>query len=471
MKKIYPLLIFLIILVSCVGPKYIEPSTELNNYKKYNNDTLVINTDSVLNLRWWELFNDNELNGFIAEAIVKNKNILMAANRVEQARAILGYTRADQYPSFGYSAGAARGNFAGMQVPLSNNFYANAFLNWELDFWGKFSAASESAKADLAASEYGLRSIQISVISVVASTYFLMLDLNNRLEIAKKTFASRDSGLAIIEKRFKYGTIPEIDLNQAQIQRAIAASAIPFYERQLGMITNSMNVLLGRHINNIPLKNKLNDIKLNMEIPYGLPSALLLRRPDILEAKELYHKTFKQINVAVAQRFPSINITGLLGGASSDLSSFTAEGLAWNLGSSLMGPIFNFGKNLSRVDIYKAKAQEALNYYDYTILTAFEEVENSLLSIETLKREMKAREAQTIAAINAETLSVLRYNKGVTSYLEVLENQRSSFNAQLGSSEVKQELLSAYITLYKVLGGGWLSQEEETESKNKDKKQ
>ncbi len=472
MKNIYnyALVILLLSLISCVGPKYVEPDTDLSNYEKYYFDIASEYRDSVLNIRWWELFDNPELDSLIATAIRNNKNILMAANRVEQARALLGYTGADRYPFFGYSAGAGRGNFAGMRQPLNNNFYANTFLSWELDFWGKFHAATESAKANLSASQYGLHSIQISIISEVASTYFLMLDLKNRLDISKKTFASRDSALKIIEKRYEYGIIPEIDLHQAQIQLAIAASSIPFYERKLGIATNAMNVLLGRYINDIKLQNELDDIKLDVEIPHGFPSDLLLRRPDILEARELYHKAFKQINVAVAQRFPSINITGLLGGASSDLMNFTAEGFAWNLGTSLVGPIFNFGKNLSRVEIAKAVANEALNFYDNKIFNAFAEVENALLSIETLKRELKERKAQMNAAMNSETLSVLRYNKGISSYLEVLENQRSSFNAQLVYSQVKQELLTAYINLYKALGGGWLSPDEEKESKNKDKK-
>lgn len=470
MKKIHLLLILLIALVGCVGPKYTEPKTELKDYEQYYYDTLSLNQDTTINLRWWELFNTPELDSLIVEAITNNKNVLMAANRVEQARAMLGYTRADQYPAFGYSAGAGRGNFMGMQTNLADNLYGNVTLNWELDFWGKFRSATESAQAKLASSEMGLRSIQISIISQVASTYFLMLDLKNRLEIAEKTFKSRDSSLKIIEQRFEYGIIPELDLNQAQIQQSIAEGAIPFYKRQLAIVNNAMNVLLGRKIKSIPIKNHLNDLNLDVKIPYGLPSILLLRRPDILTAKEVYHAAFKQINVAVAQRFPAITITGLLGGASTDLTNITSGGLAWNAGSALLGPLFNFNKNISRVDLRKAEAQEALNQYDYTVLKAFEEVENSLITIQTLKQELKSREAQKIAAMNAEMLSNLRYDKGVTSYLEVLESQRASFNAQLGLSEIKRELLSAYIEFYKALGGGWLSPKEESDANSENNK-
>jgi len=220
-------------------------------------------------------------------------------------------------------------------------------------------------------------------------------------------------------------------------------------------------VILGKKPQKITTERNLNDIELLVSIPYGLPSSLLLRRPDIMESREAYHAQFKQINVAVAQRLPSISITGMLGGSSTYLGSLTGMGLAWNAGANLLGPLFEFGKNKRRVDLERAKAKEALIRYDNTVLQSFREVENALISIKTLKEEIIAKEEQAIAAINAERLSKLRYDKGVASYLEVLDNQRSSFEAQLGLSQKKSELLNNYIALYKALGGGWLSEEEE----------
>jgi multidrug efflux system outer membrane protein len=220
----------------------------------------------------------------------------------------------------------------------------------------------------------------------------------------------------------------------------------------------------------IPISKKLDSVNLLVDIPTGIPSTLLLRRPDILASREAYHAQFKQINVAVAQRFPSISITGMLGGASTALGSFNTSGLAWNAGASLLGPLFEFNKNKRRVDMQRAKAKEALINYENTINQSFREVEDALITIKTLKEEINARINQQTAAMNAERLSKLRYDKGAASYLEVLDNQRSSFEAQLGLSKTKKELLSSYLNLYKALGGGWLSAEEEEQAKEQVKK-
>jgi len=465
MKKIYAVAILLLALGSCVGPKYSEPEIDFSEtYKQYQYDTLVNNTDTVLNLHWWKFFDDPNVDTLIEHALLYNKNVLMAASRIEQSRAILGMAKADQWPGLTMSAGANFGQKGGF---TNNSAIAGVGMNWELVFWGQYRAAAEGARAELASSEYGLRSIQMSLISAVSSQYFLILDLENRLEISQKTLGSRDSAVLIIDARYKGGVVPEIDLNQAQINQAIAASAVPFYERQLALANNALAVLIGEKPNIVLHDNlRLDSVDLNPEIPYGIPSALLLRRPDILASREAYHAQFKKINVAIAQRLPSISITGMMGGSSIELAALTGSGLAWNAGASLLGPIFQFGKNKRRVDMERARAKEMLFSYENTINQSLREVEDALISIQTLKKEMKAKEQQATAAINAERLSKLRYDKGVSSYLEVLDNQRSSFDAQLGLSKIKRELLDAYISLYKALGGGWLSAEEEEQAKN-----
>jgi multidrug efflux system outer membrane protein len=461
MRKIFPVIVLLLALGSCVGPKYAEPDTKIDDqYSSYQYDTLGSNVDTILNIEWWKLFEDEQLNTLIKAVLNENRDILMAAQRVEQARAILGFTNADRYPNFSYSAGAARGNFAGQRVPLTSNFYGNASLSWELDFWGKYRAASESARASLAASDYGMRSIQMSMISTVAQTYFILLDFQKRLEVSQKTLGSRDSAVLIIQQRYDAGLVPEIDLNQAQINQAQALGSVPFYKRQVALIKNALATMVGTTVIKDNFTKDISETKLLVEIPYGLPSQLIKRRPDILASEEAYHAQFKQINVAVAQRFPSISITGLLGGASNELSSLTTAGLAWNAGAGLLGPIFNFGKNKRRVEVERAKAKEAFYNYENTVLNSFREVEDALVSIQTLKEELKAVQMQATAAMNAERLSKMRYDKGVTSYLEVLDNQRTSFSAQLNLSETKQELINSYIDLYKALGGGWISEEE-----------
>jgi multidrug efflux system outer membrane protein len=199
------------------------------------------------------------------------------------------------------------------------------------------------------------------------------------------------------------------------------------------------------------------------DIPVGLPSQLIERRPDIKEAEENYRAANEQIGVAIAMRLPSISLTGLLGLASDDLSTLTSNGLAWSAGASLLGPVFQFGKNKRRVDIATYEAQQALLSYENTVLQAFKEVEDALVTIETIKRELTALQVRYHAAMNAENLSWQRYDKGVTSYLEVIDSQTQSFQSQLDYSQARQDLLSAYAQLYKALGGGWLSPEEEKE--------
>lgn len=462
MRKIYGIIILLFALGSCVGPKYTEPTTDVvENYKSYMHDTLVSNTDTILNLQWWKFFEDPQLDSLIQYALEYNKDVLMAATRIEQSRAILGMTKADQWPGFSYSGGATYGNSGNL---ASSNLNGGVSMNWELVFWGRYRSAAEGARAELASSEYGYRSIQISLITSVAQSYYVILDLENRLRISEQTLGSRDSAVIIMDARYNGGVIPEIDLNQAQINQAIAAGAVPFYQRQLALANNSLAILLGKHPSQITINTDIDDVELLVEIPYGIPSLLLLRRPDILASRESYHAQFKQINVAVAQRLPSISITGMLGGSSAALGGITASGMAWSAGSSLLGPLYQFGKNKRRVEMERAKAQEMLTQYEFTIIQSFREVEDALISIKTLKIETKAKEAEAKAAMNAERLSNMRYDKGVSSYLEVLDNQRSSFEAQLGLSRLKQELLNSYISLYKALGGGWLSAEEEKQA-------
>jgi len=469
MKKIYGAIVLLLALGSCVGPKYAEPTDDFaETYESYKYDTLATNEDTLINLQWWKFFEDPDLDTLVNHALVFNKDVLMAASRIEQSRAILGMTKADQWPRFNVNGGASYGQSGGTS---SNKLSAGVGMSWEIVFWGRYRAAAEGSKAELASTEYGFRSIQMSLISSVAQSYYLILDLENRLDISKKTLGSRDSALIIIEARYKGGIVPEIDLNQAQINQAIAAGSVPFYERQLALAKNSLAVLLGeRPMEIIPITKKLDSVELLVDIPAGIPSTLLLRRPDIMASREAYHAQFKQINVAVAQRFPSISITGMFGGASNALGSFTASGLAWNAGTNLLGPLFEFGKNKRRVDMQRAKAKEALYSYENVVNQSFREVEDALVTIKTLKEEINARITQQTAAMNAERLSKLRYDKGAASYLEVLDNQRSSFEAQLGLSKTKRELLSSYLNLYKALGGGWLSAEEEEQAKEEAKK-
>ncbi len=457
MNKIYPVLILLIILgvAGCkLGPDFVKP--EYQGREAYRFDT--VTTDTVINLKWWELFNDPILDTLIRIALTENKDVLIAAANIEAARANVGFTKADQWPTFNVSASVATGDIRGFQL---DGWSAYPELVWEVAFWGKYRRMTEAARAELVASEYGKRTIQMSLISAVASTYFLLLAFRLRLEISNKTLASRDSGQVIIQARYDYGIVPEIDLNQAQIQTAISAAAVPTYKRNIALTEIALSILLGREPHEIPIGNELLEQVLPLDIPTGIPSQLLQRRPDVRQAEEMYRAQNARIGVAEAMRWPSISLTGFLGVASNDLMMISSAGLAWSAGASLFGPLFQFGKNKRRKEIEVYKTQASLLAYENTVLQAFKDVEDALVTIETLREELLAQEARSKAALNAEYLSGHRYDKGQTSYLEVLESQRQAFDAQLQHSRNMQELHNAHVKLYKALGGGWLSPEEE----------
>lgn len=463
MKKIL-ILLTLGIIISISGcklgpdfqrPDYVGPETF-----RFDSSTV----DTIVNLRWWDLFQDNVLDTLIKVALENNKDVMVAAARIDAARANLGYTKADQWPSFGFQVGVSTGNSVQGYATLpdvSNNFFAFPEMSWEVGFWGKYRRLNESAKASLLSSEYALRTVQMSLISSVASTYFSLLDNIAKQQISINTLAARDSSLAIIQARYDYGIVAEIDLNQAQIQRAISAVAIPVYTRAIAFNENTLSILLGRYPDSIPIGQLLIDQIEPPDVPIGIPSQILQRRPDVMQAEADYAAQNARIGAAQAMRWPSLNITGLLGVASSDLSSLTTAGLGWSVGGTLLGPLFQFGKNKRRVEIERANTIAALNIYEGVALQAFREVEDALIAIQTLRTELIAQEQRNKAAMNAEYLSNERYIKGQTSYLEVLESQRQSFDAQLSYSQTRRDLLGAHVGLYKALGGGWLSPEEE----------
>jgi len=453
------IIIVLVSLAGCtLGPDFKKP--EMETPEQFVHETLEVEPQE--ELKWWELFKDPALEYLVTIALNENKNVLMAASRIEEARAMLGFTKADGFPRVDIEASATRGNLAGQSKTESDfdNFYIAPVLRWEIDFWGKFRRANESARAELLASLYGLRIVQISLISEVVGTYFLLLDYNRRLEISKHTLESRIDSLDIIQKRFNYGTIPEIDVNQAQIQKEIASAAIPVHERLIAKTENVLNVLLGRLPGKIERNPDLNGQTMPPDIPAGLPSSLLERRPDVIQAEYLVQAQNARIGIAEAMRLPSISLTGIFGVASDELSSLTSGGAAWSISGSLLSPLFNYGKNKRRVEIEEERTIQTYLNYENTALLAFREVEDALVEIQTYKKQIAAVERKLTAAKNAAFLSKERYDKGFSSYLEVLDTERTLFNVELELSELKQQFLNAYVKLYKSLGGGWISKEE-----------
>jgi outer membrane protein, multidrug efflux system len=458
--KIFFLALLIVGMSGCaVGPNFQKPV--INSPAEFRFDYSGIDTTEILS--WWELFNDPVLDSMIRIALVENRDARIAASRIEEARAAWKYNRADNYPKLGYEGNIQGGNINSVLLSGNtntiSNYYAAPVLSWEIDIWGKYRRATESARAEMMATEYAQRGILISLISDVSSLYFQLLDYDNRLEISRSTLVTRQEYLNIIQQRFNKGIVPEIDLNQAQIQEAIAAIAVPQYTRYVANIENALSILLGRNPGPILRGAKLENQVIPPDIPPGLPSTLLQRRPDILEVEQYVAAQNAMIGYAQAMRFPTFSLTALLGVASPELT-FSAASAAWSVSGTVLGPLFNFGKNKRRVEIERKRTEQAYLAYDQTVLQAFRETEDALIAMTTLNDELIAVKREKVAAQNAYMLSKARYDEGLTSYLEVLDSERTLFDVSLNASATLQYRLNSYVDLYKTLGGGWVSEEE-----------
>jgi multidrug efflux system outer membrane protein len=423
------------------GPDYERPELEVP--ETYIQP--VEQGESFANTPWWELFADERLQELIRIALEENQDLGIAAARVEEFRAVLGVTRADQFPTVDITATGAQaegssnvfpGNLPGIPNEKAENYRLSADVFWELDLFGRLRRSTEAARAQLLATEEAQRSITISLVASVASSYMLLRDLDAQFEIARRTESTRTDSLGIIQARFDKGTVPKLDVNQAEIELAVASAAVAAAERAVTQTENALAVLLGRNPGAVPRGQTLEQQTLPPGIPSGLPSELLQRRPDVLASEAELAAQTARIGVAQAARWPSLSLTGALGFESDDLSILTDSGSDfWNAGLGIVQPLFNAGRNKSRVEIEEARTEQALLAYEQTVQRAFREVEDALVAVRTYRAEHEARRSQVAAARSAATLSRARYDGGVTSYLEVLDTERSLFNAELTESQ------------------------------------
>jgi multidrug efflux system outer membrane protein len=439
-----------------LGPDYETPVVETP--ERFDQSVKV--GESIANVEWWELFEDPNLRELINLALEENKELAIAVSRIEEARARYGFTRADLLPKAEAGAAVGRGNPFGAVIPGASTidtYSISARASWEIDLFGKLRRSNEAARAELLATEDARRVVTIVLIADVASNYLLLRDFDTRLDISRRTLESRTKSLELVTARFDKGTVPLIDVNQAQIQEADAAAQIAFFERAVIETENLLNILIGRNPETILHRRTAQMQLAPPEVPAGLPSELLERRPDIRQASQALAAQTARVGIAEALRFPSLTLTGTLGVASNDLGDLTtSDSKIWNIGASFFGPIYNAGKNKRRVEIEVARTEQALKRYELSVLQAFREVEDALAGIRTFHDETVARQRQVTAARSARTLSGARYDGGVTSYLEVLESDRSLFTAELSESSVRREQLVSYVELYKALGGGWI---------------
>jgi multidrug efflux system outer membrane protein len=438
-----------------VGPDYKRPAMVLPSIYKETAST----DRTFANQPWWQLFADKTLDALIEEALANNRDLGVAVSRINEAAAILGVVRANQFPFLDAHASAGRSatsqNVTGGGT-IENNFLLSGAASFELDFWGKLRRATEAARADLLSSEASARNVTISLIASVGTSYFLLLDLDDRLRISQRTLKSREDSLAIIRARYDKGTVPELDVNQAEIQAADAQASVAVFERAVRQTENALSVLVGSRPRVIERPSGLAQQTLPFEVPAGLPLDLLDRRPDILAAEQQLASEIARIGVARARRLPSFALTGHFGYASRDLSDLIdSNSHSWDLFGSMFAPIFNSGQLKSAEQAQRERAEQARLSYEQAVLNGLRDVDDSLTALRTSRDEHLARVRQLEAARTAARLSRARYDGGLVSYLEVLDSERSLFQAELLESQTRQQQLSGVVGLYRALGGGW----------------
>ena len=467
-KLIFIQLLIAVLLSSClVGKRYQRPDMNVpGNYINSDSTTAVTDSlsvivgsdtlsefaakDTTLNLQWFELFGDSILNSLITQALDSNTNLKIAALRIQQSRSVYKNAGSYLWPSIGYSGSA---NIAD---PADDKFQLLGTAAWELDFWGKIRHSKRAAYAQMLASEEGLRSLKTTLISDVASLYFLLRDLDNRVEVARQTVASRTEFYNMVNERFLKGESAELDKLQAEQQLALGQADLNSLQREQSITERSMNILLGQTPGAVPRGLTNTDQPDIPEIPAGLPSTLLENRPDVKAAEQQLIAETERIGVTQAMRFPSFSLTGLFGLASNDISTLLdGEALTAGVTGMIMGPIFEFGRNKRRVDIQKAEAEIAMNSFLDTYRRALADVENALVGIKLYRDEYTARMRQVEAARKALMLTKAKYEQGFSNYLEVLIAESYAFDAEMLASYTRGQQLATTVSLYRALGGGW----------------
>jgi len=409
--------------------------------------------------KWWDAFQDEVLSDLIRTALKQNYDVRIAAARILQARAQVGISRADQLPSVSAGASAVNERIAQTGRIPSIETSANQVslsLAWELDFWGKFRRATESARGNLLSQEWAQRQVIRSLVSDFASAYFQLRELDLELEISRQTLASRKDSLRLTQILADGGATSMLDVRQAEQLVFTAAASIPDLERRIEQQENFISILLGNNPQGVARGRKLVDQPHALEVPAGLPSALLERRPDIRQAEEQLVAANAQIGVAKADYFPQISLTASGGYQSSALTGlFSGPAGLWTFGGSAIQPVFEGGRIRNRVRFAQARTDEATLVYQQTVQQAFRDVSDALVGYRKSQEFRIQQEQLTHSAEEATKLSNMRYKGGATSYLEVLDSDTRYFAAQLTLAQADLNELQAFVGLYSALGGGW----------------
>ncbi len=435
-----------------VGPNYKRPALNVPP-SYYNGPAPAAEQNSIGDEKWFALFRDAELQKLIRTGLQNSYDVRIAASRIAQAQAQLGITRADQFPNVSGGPG-----FTSERLPIFafSYFQLQALFSWTPDFWGRYRRATEAARADLLAADWNRQQVISTLVSNVAIAYFELRELDNEMEISNNTLASRRQSLQLTQTLLKGGATGLVDVRQAEQLVESAAETIPDTQRQIGLQEDLISTLIGENPHTIPRGQVLTEQPEPPEVPAGLPSRLLERRPDIRSAEQQLAAATANIGVARAAFFPNLPLTGSAGIQSTSFGGlFAGPGAAWSFSAPLTQPIFEGGRLKSNLRLSEAQQQQALLTYQQTIQTAFRQVSDALISYRKDREFREHQERLTAAAQDAARLSDLRYRGGATSYLEVLTSQTNYFAAQLTMARAQLSERLSLVQLYTALGGGW----------------
>jgi multidrug efflux system outer membrane protein len=464
MRTSYLSLVALLALGGCLlGPNYERPAVDAPPAFRFAES----DAKDLVNTAWWEQFQDPALNALIATALADNKDVKIAAARVEQFLGQFETTRSQLFPqaAAGFDAQRQRVPLGTTQLPpgvgpVFNRFQTSLSASWEIDFFGKLRRQTEAARANLLASEEGRRATILTLVASVASSYVNLLSLDRQLDIAKSTVASRAASVNVFQLRFSGGEVSQMELAQSQSEYQASLATIPQIELQIAQQEDALSILLGHNPGDIARDRELDDLALPA-VPAGLPSELLERRPDLRQAEQDLIAANALIGAARALYFPSISLTGLFGSASTQFSSlFTGPARVWSYAGAVTLPIFTAGSISGQVKQAEAQQQQALFQYQKSIQVAFQEVADALVSLQKTREQLVVQGSQVDALRTYARLARLRFEGGYTSYIEVLDAERSLFNAQLSYAQTQGVVFTSAVSLYKAMGGGWVTDAE-----------
>lgn len=464
MVKISTLLIPIVycaLLGGCaVGPKYHRPAVQTPTaFRDMASDSqLQAQSASYADLRWWQVFQDPKLQELIRAALKQNYDLLQATERINGARAQLAITRSSLFPQV-----QANGNFIGGKENTFQTKYNFLTLvgdaAFQLDFFGRLRRETEAARAELLATDAARQTVILTLVSDLASDYFTLLQLDLQLQITRDTVNTQTDSVKLTTLRLDRGVATKLDVLQAQQVLDTANAQIPDLERQIGQEEDAISILLGDYPHDVARGSPLVQQSLPPEVPPGLPSSIIERRPDIREAEQILIAANAEIGAAKAQFFPQISLTGSGGGSFGRSSAFTAlfptQVGTWSYGAQVSQPIFTGGALSGNLRLAKSENQQALIAYRQTIQRAFGDVSDALIGYEKL-HQVRLRQQDTVSDLEETVrISTLRYKGGTTTYLEVLDGQRSLYSAELTLASARGDEYRSVVQLYKALGGGW----------------